>query len=50
MAKIATQKGLQVFTTIIDKAYQTGKKVAEGFKETMEIFFDDFSLWKTRFG
>lgn len=42
MAKATTQKGLQVFTTIIDKAYQTGKKVAEGFKETMEIFFDDF--------
>ena len=42
MAKATTQKGLQVFTTIIDKAYQTGKKVAKDFKETMEIFFDDF--------
>ncbi|MTJ30839.1 ISAzo13 family transposase [Aphanizomenon sp. UHCC 0183] len=42
MAKATTRKGLQVFTTIIDKAYQTSKKVAEGFKETMEIFFDDF--------
>lgn len=42
MAKATTQKGLEVFTTIIDKTYQTGKKVAEGFKETMEIFFDDF--------
>jgi hypothetical protein len=42
MAKANTQKGLQIFTTIIDQAYQTGKKVAEGFKETMEIFFDDF--------
>ncbi|PAX54865.1 ISAzo13-like element transposase-related protein [Brunnivagina elsteri] len=42
MAKAATQKGLKVFTTIIDQTYQTGKKVAEGFKETMEIFFDDF--------
>lgn len=42
MAKATTQKGLKVFTTIIDKTYQTGKKVAEGFKETMEIFFDDF--------
>ncbi|MEH1874953.1 MAG: hypothetical protein V7K73_26850 [Nostoc sp.] len=27
---------------VIEQAYQTGKKVAEGFKETMEIFFDDF--------
>jgi hypothetical protein len=34
MAKATTQKGLQVFTNIIDKAYETGKKVAEGFKET----------------
>lgn len=42
MAKATTQKGLKVFTTIIDKTYQTGKKVAEGFKETMDIFFDDF--------
>ena len=42
MAKTTTQKGLKVFTTIIDKTYQTGKKVTEGFKETMEIFFDDF--------
>ena len=33
MAKATTQKGLQVFTNIIDKAYETGKKVAEGFKE-----------------
>lgn len=42
MAKATTQKGLKVFTTIIHKTYQTGKKVAEGFQETMEIFFDDF--------
>ncbi len=42
MAKATTHKGLQVFTSIIDKAYQTGKKVAERFKETMEILFDDF--------
>lgn len=42
MAKATTQKGLKVFTTIIDKTYQTGKKVALGFKETMKILFDDF--------
>jgi Rhodopirellula transposase DDE domain len=42
MAKATTQTGLKVFTTIIDKTYQTGKKVAEGFKETMKILFDDF--------
>ncbi len=42
MGKATTQTGLKVFTTIIDKTYQTGKKVAEGFKETMKILFDDF--------
>ena len=42
MAKATTKKGLQVFTTILDQTYQTGKKVTEGFKETMEIVFDNF--------
>jgi Rhodopirellula transposase DDE domain len=42
MATATTQKGLQVFTTIIDKTYQIGKKVAKDFKEKMEICFDDF--------
>jgi Rhodopirellula transposase DDE domain len=42
MATATTLKGLQVFTTIFDRTYQTGKKVAADFKETMEIFFDDF--------
>ncbi len=42
MAKVTTQTGLKVLMTIIDKTYQTGLKVAEGFKETMKILFDDF--------
>ena len=58
MATATTQKGLQVFTTVIDKTYQVGKKAdalragsprkeahqagAQDFKEKMEIFFDDF--------
>lgn len=42
MATATTKTGLKVFTTIIDQTYKTGNKVAEGFKETMEIFFDDF--------
>lgn len=41
MATATTQKGLQVFTTVIDKVYQTGKKVATDFKETMKIVFDE---------
>ena len=44
MEQATTKTGLKVFTTIIDKTYhyQTGKKVCEGFKETMKILFDDF--------
>ncbi len=41
MAKATTKTGLQVFTTILDKAYQTLRKVAEEFKETMQIVFDE---------
>ena len=42
MATATTLKGLQVFTTVLDQIYKTGQKVAEGFKETMDIFFDDY--------
>ena len=42
MATATTLRGLRVFTTILDRSYKTGQKVAEGFKETMEIFFDDY--------
>lgn len=42
MAKATTSKGLQVFTTILDKTYQTGRKVAEDFKSNMKIVFDEF--------
>jgi hypothetical protein len=37
-----TAKGLSVTVQIIDKAYETGRKVADDFKETMSIVFDDF--------
>ncbi|NET38349.1 MAG: ISAzo13 family transposase, partial [Cyanothece sp. SIO1E1] len=40
MATASTQNGLEVFTTVIDKVYHTGKKVAEDFKATMPILFD----------
>lgn len=42
MAKAKTKTGLKVFTTILDKAYQTGRKVSEEYKQTMEIVFDDY--------
>ncbi|MBI4780874.1 MAG: ISAzo13 family transposase, partial [Oscillatoriophycideae cyanobacterium NC_groundwater_1537_Pr4_S-0.65um_50_18] len=36
MAKAKTQTGLTVFATILDNVYQTGRKVTEEFKQTME--------------
>ncbi|MFN6568980.1 hypothetical protein [Dendronalium sp. ChiSLP03b] len=31
-----------MFTTILDKTYQTGRKVALDFKSNMKIVFDEF--------
>lgn len=46
MAKATTQTGLKVFATILDAVYQTGRKVTEEFKQTMEIVFDEeFPQW-----
>lgn len=42
MAKAKTTTGLSVATHILTKSFATGKKVAEGFKETMRIKFDDY--------
>jgi hypothetical protein len=42
MAKTNTTTGLKVFVHIIDKVYETGRKVAADFKENMRIVFDDF--------
>jgi len=39
--KTQTKTGLSVSVSIIDKIYELGKKVAEGFKENMLIKFDD---------
>ena len=49
IAKTQTQTGLKVFVHIIDKLYQTGRKVAVDFKENMRIVFDEFlSSWNYR--
>ena len=40
--KTRTSTGLSVTVHIIDKVYETGRKVADDFKETMKIIFDDF--------
>ncbi|MEA5565754.1 ISAzo13-like element transposase-related protein [Anabaena sp. UHCC 0399] len=42
MATATTRTGLKVFTTILDKTYQTGRKVALDFKSNMKIVFDEF--------
>ncbi|QTA90252.1 Transposase DDE domain-containing protein [Desulfonema magnum] len=40
IAKTHTKKGLKVFVHVIDKVYETGRKVAETFKSEMRIVFD----------
>jgi Rhodopirellula transposase DDE domain len=42
IATATTRTGLKVFTTILDKTYQTGRKVVEDFKTNMKIVFDQF--------
>ena len=41
MEKTHTETGLKTFVHIIDKVYQTGRKVPEEFKKTMRIIFDE---------
>jgi hypothetical protein len=44
-----TRKGLTVKAHIIKKIYQTGRKYADNFKETMRIVFDDYlGQWNYR--
>ena len=38
--KTTTIAGLKVFAFIFNKVYETGRKVVEGFKESMRIVFD----------
>jgi Rhodopirellula transposase DDE domain len=40
MAKAGTTTGLEVRVSILEKAYETGRKYAAGFKEDMKIVFD----------
>ncbi len=41
MAKAGTTAGLEVEVRVLEKVYETGRKCAEGFKETMKIAFDE---------
>ena len=42
MAKTETTTGMKVVVRIISKAFETGRKYAQAFKENMTIQFDDF--------
>jgi hypothetical protein len=42
MVKAETTQGLKVNVSILDKAYDTGRKCAAGFKKAMKIVFDEF--------
>ena len=42
MSKAKTKTGLIVFSSILDKTFETGRKVADDFKETMRIQFDEY--------
>ena len=41
MEKTHTKAGLKALVHIIDKVYQTGRKLSEDFKKTMHIVFDE---------
>jgi Rhodopirellula transposase DDE domain len=41
MSKAGTTTGLEVEVSILGKVYETGRKCAAGFKETMRIVFDE---------
>ena len=42
ISKAKTSKGLKVFSSILDKVYETGRKCSEAFRNNMTIKFDDF--------
>jgi len=42
MGNAKTKTGLKVFTSIIDDVFDTKRKVADDFKKTMRIHFDDY--------
>ncbi len=47
--KTHTKTGLSISVSIIDKVYTLGKKVADGFKDSMKIVFDEIlGQWNYR--
>ena len=49
LERATTRTGLKVVVNIIDKIYQTGRKVADAYKNTMRIVFDAYlGQWNYR--
>jgi hypothetical protein len=49
MSKASTSKGLKVYSSIMDKVFEKGRKYSDGFKENMRISFDDYlGKWNYR--
>lgn len=42
MESTTTTKGLTVVSSILNKSFETGRKIADDFKENMTIQFDEF--------
>lgn len=42
ISNTSTSTGLKVFTSILDKTFEIGRKVAHDFKENMKIQFDEW--------
>ncbi len=42
MEKTHRKTGLSLVVNVLDKIYQTGQKVADGFKNTMKIICDKY--------
>jgi len=42
IGRASTSRGLKVFSSVLDKTFETGRKYADDFKENMKIKFDDF--------
>ena len=42
MSRAQTKTGLKVFVSILDQVFETKRKVEAGFKENMQIVFDDY--------
>ena len=42
MSKTSTSKGLKVFSSIMDKVFEKGRKYSDDFKKNIPIVFDDY--------